>query len=162
MHPSESIPCPACGYNLHGLPETACPECGSAFTTHAATRIRADRVAAWEEVLDCIRAAQWLWACVIGSVAALAGAMGISGDSEAAVLTVVAGCLLGMTGLGASWGIKVWTAARMEDPESFGIGPSTNLRGTVRAVSIPAVLIAIPCMLLAIAVWTLRLTEWIW
>ena len=28
----EALPCPSCGYNLSGLRESKCPECGSAFT----------------------------------------------------------------------------------------------------------------------------------
>ena len=28
----EDVPCPACGYNLRGLKETRCPECGTQFT----------------------------------------------------------------------------------------------------------------------------------
>lgn len=29
---ADAIPCPACGYNLTGLREARCPECGSQFT----------------------------------------------------------------------------------------------------------------------------------
>ena len=28
----EALPCPSCGYNLSGLRESKCPECGAAFT----------------------------------------------------------------------------------------------------------------------------------
>lgn len=28
----EDVPCPSCGYNLRGLREARCPECGSSFT----------------------------------------------------------------------------------------------------------------------------------
>ena len=29
---AEDVPCPSCGYNLRGLREARCPECGSSFT----------------------------------------------------------------------------------------------------------------------------------
>ncbi len=161
-HPDEPIPCPACGYDLSGLPETACPECGSAFTAETAARIRSARAAAWREVLDDLHAARWLWACVTGSVAVLAVAVWVFGDAQAGVATLLIGCLLGVTGLAASWGVRSWTLARMADAESFGVGPSRNLRGAVRAVMIPSVLVVIPCVLFATAAWALWFMERIW
>jgi hypothetical protein len=32
LHPAIAVVCPTCGYNLSGLSEARCPECGSRFT----------------------------------------------------------------------------------------------------------------------------------
>jgi hypothetical protein len=39
----EAISCPVCGYNLTGLREAACPECGSAFTLDGLLRSQPSR-----------------------------------------------------------------------------------------------------------------------
>src|SRR5438552_13839611 len=35
---AENVPCPSCGYNLRGLREARCPECGSSFTIEQLVR----------------------------------------------------------------------------------------------------------------------------
>ncbi len=34
----DDVPCPSCGYNLRGLREARCPECGSSFTIEQLVR----------------------------------------------------------------------------------------------------------------------------
>lgn len=37
---ARTVPCPVCGYNLQGLKQTSCPECGAGFTVDELVRGR--------------------------------------------------------------------------------------------------------------------------
>jgi hypothetical protein len=58
------VPCPSCGYNLRGLSEGTCPECGFGFDVESLKALRTPRPLLIEWALDHVFSAILLLVCL--------------------------------------------------------------------------------------------------
>lgn len=97
MTPTGRIFCPQCGYDLFGIPEDRCPECGFGYQ-RAAIRNLADDYAARMLVVSrrVVTAALWAWVPALGRVLGQWARADPNSDAPeiSFLLLVVLGCAL--------------------------------------------------------------------
>lgn len=95
-----AVECPSCKYDLTGLPEGACPECGGAFTREGLARMARE-----VEAAKAHWSSRWTWAPVSACASVMMPIVTIA-------LATREFCLLGaiVVGVCAAW----WTSSRRE------------------------------------------------
>ncbi|MHC4698097.1 MAG: hypothetical protein ACYTFA_15295 [Planctomycetota bacterium] len=148
----EHLACPKCGYDLHGIPEIRCPECGFRYDAAALRSMAASaewtRLAVAQDLI--VRAA------IAGALAvpAVCERAGISGSAQFAVIAVAYVAVF-----------LTWTVLT----EAYrGLAPMPNLVMLYAAIAVgigyllqvfPAGVLAVGVVVLAFA-WFIRLRNW--
>lgn len=136
--PIDMLPCPGCGYDLHGLATKVCPECARPFTKRELWRAGQNRKWSWIWLDDTARLVFWLW---VGMLAGLVWLRLLEGDGLSGWLGVG---LIGIVGVAvARWQRGAIGRAR-SDPDRALRGPGRAMRLGVQAHTTAAILIAVP------------------
>ncbi len=145
-----SVPpvCPACGYNLTGLDEPRCPECGGRYTWK---ELRQQALERQSEMAEQTASAGDVRTAFIfaGAGLGLWGLGWLTSGSPLRIMGVLAQIMSFVLGfIGMLLGVRLLYLARVKLPEGFEGGAPPNL------------LLAVLAMLAGLAVCALALAVW--